>query len=83
MKKELICYAIIPLKGKDLKLTDFNETNTFSQDAKNILCVTDTECSYTQFNGCKDILILNNVADIKTFWKRLKFCFCLLFNWRF
>ena len=79
---ELICYAIIPFKSKEIKFSEFDASNQFENNAENVICITNQKSKNNLFDGCKNLLILNNVADIDSFKKRLKFCWNLLFRYR-
>jgi hypothetical protein len=80
MNKEIICYAIIPLKNKEIVLTDFDNTNTFKKTT-DILCINSEKSTYNTFTDTNNILILGNSVDCSTFIKRLHFCINFLFKY--
>lgn len=78
------CYALIPLKGKEIEITDADPSNILGKNCENIVFISGTgEPMYNEIgNNCTNILMTDKFADINKFWPRFKFCFNLLFNYK-
>jgi hypothetical protein len=80
MNKEIICYAIIPLKGGEIKLTEFDNTNLF-ENSNDILAINSIKSEYNTFKDTSNIFIIGNSVKSDTFMERFRFCFKFLFKY--
>ena len=81
MQKELLCYAIIPMKSnKEFKATKLNDTNLVTPNSE-FLIISDVESTFNRMEDCSDMLIITNSVDV-TLLGRIKFCWKFLFNYK-
>lgn len=81
MIKEILCFAIIPLKGKTIKPTDPDESNQID-NCDDILHIGKYPMTHNIITNSSNIVFIDHEVDSSSFRKRLKFCWKFLFHYK-